>query len=391
MRVRWWQASLLSLLVGTLGLATGNVVVEKCSLALMLLLLLALFTRLVRTGRVEGERRLSASVIPWGGALTQHFSLTNASRVRVTRARVIDYATLPEHPRGFVAALPGHRSITWSVTVPCRVRGRYQLGPVEVTTSDLLGLFPAVRQAEAETSVLVLPRWVPLVRCCFSLDGALPGDLPGTRRGEVPPAVAGVRAYQPGDSLARIHWRASARSGTLQSKQFDPEVQTTVWLGLDLDGQVPGEREELLVTATASVAVFALQQGSLQVGLVASGTGPLTLLPERGHRHRQRLLELLAEAHAGGNEPLGERLARLDRYLGPQHVLFLLTAQPAQRWLRGLEQMQQRGLAVRVIFVGPPDGDQAGWPVPQITLPVHLADPARSEELIAFLEEGGRA
>jgi uncharacterized protein (DUF58 family) len=340
---------------------------------------------------VEGERLISASIIPWGAAWTQHLSLTNVSRVRVPRARVIDHATLPDHPRGFVAALPGRRSISWSVTVPCRVRGRYQVGPVEVATSDLLGLFPVVRWVEAETSVLVLPRWVPLTRCYFSLDGSLPGDLPSVRRGEVPPAVAGVRAYQPGDSLARIHWHASARSGTRISKQFDPEVQATVWLAVDLDSQIATEAEELLVTATASLAVYALQQGTLRVGLVTSGAAPLTLLPERGRGHQQRLLELLAETHAGTRESLGERLTRLDRALGRQHVLFLLTATPPHGWAGWLERMQQRGIAARVVSVPPTQQDTAGWPAPHLTLPVHLADPARAEELIACLEDGSRA
>ncbi len=33
--------------------------------------------------------------------------------------------------------------------------------------------------------------------------------------------MAGVRPYQPGDPLARIHWRASARTGQLHSKVYE--------------------------------------------------------------------------------------------------------------------------------------------------------------------------
>ena len=39
---------------------------------------------------------------------------------------------------------------------------------------------------------------------------------------EDPTRINGVRAYQPGDPLNRIHWRATARTGTLHSKIYEP-------------------------------------------------------------------------------------------------------------------------------------------------------------------------
>jgi uncharacterized protein (DUF58 family) len=245
---------------------------------------------------------------------------------------------------------------------------------------------------EVGTSVLVLPRWVPLSTCCFALDGALPGDQPGHLRGEAPPAIAGVRAYQPGDSMARIHWTASARAGMLLTKQFDPEVQTTVWLALDLDGTVPEEAEELLVTAATSLGMYALQQAQLRVGLVASGAYPATLLPERGRGQQQRLQELLAEVHPGQNAMLVEHFAQMDRHVSAKQVVILLTTRAPSEWTGWLEQLHHRGLVGRVVHV-PPQGLAAqagdGWPVPAVSLPLTLADPTHGEELVAYLEQGG--
>src|SRR5262249_43454102 len=160
------------------------------------------------------------------------------------------------------------RSVTWDVEIPCQQRGRYRLGPVETHMSDPLGLFPVSRLVGAASSILVLPRWVPLSRCALRLDGFLPGGARGRRRGECPPSFHSVREYAVGDNISAIHWPASARTGQLMTKLFDPEIQTTLWLALDLDGELPKEIEELLVTVVASLSVYGLHRANLRVGLL---------------------------------------------------------------------------------------------------------------------------
>lgn len=390
---------LLALPLGAFGVATQNATVEKGTLALMFVLLLGLGYRLLLSGEVRGERQVVASVVPWGGALIQTLTLTNSSRLRVPAARVIDHATLPAHPRGYVAALPGRRSLTWDVTVPCQTRGRYMLGPVEVTTSDPLHLFPTTRQVEAGSSVLVLPRWVLLTRSWFSLDGTMNGDQRGERRGESPPSIAGVRTYQPGDAMSRIHWVASARARTLLTKQFDPEVQTTLWLALDLEG-IAGpdayDTEELLVTACASLGMYALQQARVRVGLISSGAPPAVLLPEQGRGQQQRLQEVLADVHVSANAraqtTLIEQIAALDRHLAARHLIVLMTSRGPAMWNNWIERQQRRGLAVCVVHVrsgAQESSDVATWTTSRIEVPVALADPARHDDLVTYLEEGG--
>lgn len=400
--MRAWLVAALAAIMGLLGLATRNPALEKGALALIVLLAVGFAYRALLTGRVQALRQVATPVVPWGGAFTQQMTLTNAARLSVPTARVVDRATLPGHPRGFVAALPGRRSLTWDVRVPCRTRGRYTLGPVEINTGDPLRFFPATREVAGATSVLVLPRWVVLTQVPFSLDGALLGDQRGTLRGESPPSVAGIRTYQPGDALSRIHWAASARAGALLTKQFDPEVRTTLWLALDLDGQMSPDTEELLVTAATSLGMYALQQANLHVALVASGASAATLVPERGRGQQQRLQEMLAEVHAGTKATLVEQMARMDRHLAARHVVVLLTARPSQEWTRWLDHLHQRGIITRVVQVqAEPKGsahrtgeatqeeDASGWPVPHILLPGALADPARQDALALALEVGG--
>jgi uncharacterized protein (DUF58 family) len=436
--MRGLQLLLLGVFAELLGLATSNLPAKLIGLAAIVMVLLALGYRRLLSGRIRAVRAVSASVVNWGGVLLESVTIGNSSRLAAVGMRVVDGATLPQHARGYVTTLPARRTVTWNLAVPCQTRGRFQLGPLYVTTSDPLGLLPSERRVEPGQSVLVLPRYVPLTRCFFALDGLLPGTARGRARGEAPPTISGLRAYQPGDALARIHWRASARTGQLISKQFEPETQTTLWLALDLD-RMDGrgktaeqsafdprdlpEAEELLVTVAASLGVYALGHAGLNVGLIASGAHPVLLAPERGPGRQRRLLEALAEVQMGQQATLREYAARMEPRLAAQHTVVLLTARPASVWSGWLRRLMQRGIAVRVVAVAPnrtPDAletshardshardsagavaakraksddrqlgqleIESGWPVLSLVLPVALADHAYSEDLLCALE-----
>lgn len=385
--MRAWQAIVLAVFAATAGLATGSTPVQIAALALVAIILIGVIYRALLRGDVRSERAIGDPVVPWGDVFEQRITLTNSSRLPIPAIRVTDETTLPDHPHGYVTSLGAGKSVTWEVGVPCTARGRYVLGPVIAAMSDPLGLFPVERLLGARSSLLVLPRWVPLARSALKLDGFMPGEAKGRRRGDSPPAVVSVREYAEGDSVSSIHWPATARAGTLMTKLFDPEVQTTLWLALDLDGDLDADVEELIVTAAASLGIYGVRKANLRVGLVASGSVSATVPAERGRAHQYLLQEVLAEVHAGAGASLQDALAAIDRQLGPGQVLVLLTARGPGAWQAWLDRLGRRGVATRVVEVLPA-GDETlhGWPVPTIRLPVGVGDPAREGELAAALE-----
>jgi uncharacterized protein (DUF58 family) len=215
----------------------------------------------------------------------------------------------------------------------------------------------------------------------------MPGEARGRRRGESPPAVVSVREYAAGDSIAAIHWPASARAGQLMTKLFDPEIQTSLWLALDLDGALDPAVEELLVTTGTSLGLYGLRQSALRVGLVASGAVPAELPSERGRPQQYRLQEVLAEVHAGTDvgATLVDQLAKIDRQLGIGHVVVLLTQRGPDVWADWLQRLARRGVGTRVVYVAELP---MSWPVHSVHLTSSLADPARSDALVEALEHG---
>ncbi len=154
-------------------------------------------------------------------------------------------------------------------------RGYYQVGPLVLETGDLFGLHRRWRSAADPNFVLVYPEVVPLEG--YDVASRRPiGEVRMTHRlFEDPTRISGVRAYQAGDPLNRIHWRATARTGTLHSKVYEPSsiAGATILLEFNTTAYDPSHepyRSELAVTATASLA-NALYQMNQQVGLVTNG------------------------------------------------------------------------------------------------------------------------
>ena len=86
--------------------------------------------------------------------------------------------------------------------------------------------------------------------------------------------ISGIRQYQSGDPMRSIHWRATARTGELQCKQYQPTSVAGATLVVDFHRESNPDhhepiRTDLAATAAASIchSLLNLQQ---QFGLVSN-------------------------------------------------------------------------------------------------------------------------
>ena len=105
--------------------------------------------------------------------------------------------------------------------------------------------------------------------------------------------VAGIRPYQSGDPMNRVHWKISARTGKLSTRIFDGAGERS--LMIDLDEMVREDLESGLSAASGCI----LQAGreNLPVGMRDRG---LALPPASGRQNRLALLRRLALYESGG-------------------------------------------------------------------------------------------
>jgi uncharacterized protein (DUF58 family) len=174
-----------------------------------------------------------------------------------------------------IAMLRAGGTLEMRYQLECLGRGYYQVGPLVLESGDLFGLHRRHRVLTEPGYLLVYPRIVPVIG--YDLASRRPiGDVRLTHRlYEDPTRIAGVRRYEAGDPLNRVHWRATARTGMLHSKVHEPSTLSGASILLDFHEagyHSRGEpfRSELSVTAAASLANAVSEMGQ-QVGLVTNG------------------------------------------------------------------------------------------------------------------------
>lgn len=188
--------------------------------------------------------------------------------------------------------LGGHGQNVLLYQLTFAMRGYYQLGPLLIEGGDLFGLHRRFKVMTDPRYVLVYPKIVPLIG--YELSSRRPiGEIKMTHRlFEDPTRVAGVREYQRGDSFNRIHWKATARTGKLHSRIYDPSTVAGATLLLDFHrdmfpAQGEPHRSELAITTAASLANALCQMGQ-QIGLITNGRDAVDRIQEEGHKREFR-------------------------------------------------------------------------------------------------------
>ena len=222
----------------------------------------------------------SALPVPWvllEDMLPARALLDNRSRLRVRKKRLK------------IAMLGGNGQTTLRYEIEFKMRGYYQIGPLVLETGDLFGLHRRYVVGTDPHFVLVYPKVISLEG--YELASRRPlGEVRLTHRlFEDPTRIAGVRPYEVGDPLNRVHWRATARTGVFQSKAYEPSCIAGASILLDFhrggypEGREP-ERTDLAVTTAASLAHTLYQLGE-QVGLVSNGRDAADRIRTEGWAH----------------------------------------------------------------------------------------------------------
>ncbi|KAA0565415.1 DUF58 domain-containing protein [Bacillus sp. CH30_1T] len=109
----------------------------------------------------------------------------------------------------------------------------------------------------------------------------------------------GTRGYLQGDRFQDVHWKASARTGELQTKIFAPSTQNEWMIAINISDRFAiTSKLESIIKHTAYLMQLAVEQNisfSLVLNVRTPGVTPYYYLPPgTGRKHRQRGLELLA-------------------------------------------------------------------------------------------------
>jgi uncharacterized protein (DUF58 family) len=153
-------------------------------------------------------------------------------------------------------------------------RGVFEGAEVLQTTGAPFGLLRTSRRLHVPSDLVVTPGWVDLRSFPILEPSSFPSDLLHERaRTGAGEEFLGVREYRPGDPPRAVHWRSTARAGHLVVREFEEQVASRVALVLagEDTGTPPDSAFEMLVSALASIGMYALSTGHPLLAVRAVG------------------------------------------------------------------------------------------------------------------------
>jgi uncharacterized protein (DUF58 family) len=232
-------------------------------------------------------------------------------------------------------------------------------------TGDLLGIIRRSQMEVASEHIIVYPRVVPLQRLGLPTRSPLAVLPARSPLFEDPTRIMGVRDYQRGDSPRRIHWTATASTGRLLVKRYQPAIARETLICLNLDQADYGQRQrytatELAIVIAASIANHIIVMEGLPVGLVTEAWDPLleqrarfSLPPRTERAHLMSLLEVLARVQVAETTPFVDFLRQESVNLPWGATFTIITGRESEALFDTLVYLRRIGLAVTLILVQP--------------------------------------
>jgi uncharacterized protein (DUF58 family) len=259
------------------------------------------------------------------------------------------------------ASLRWYESIVWRYRLHCTARGAYRLGPAQIEGGDPFGFYRTVKDVAQRTSLIVYPRLLPLEELGLPPRHPL-GDLRARQLIRDPLRTIGVRDYHPDDPLKQVHWSATARTGALQTRIYEPTTSREVAIFLDLDSferywqGIDEEQVERLISAAATVAQAGLADG-YAVGLYVNGAPFefeqfVRLPPGRSPAQLERIMETLARLTPYSVTPMARLLRATAADLPWGATLLLISAIAPEGTRAALLRQRERGRDVAWLYLG---------------------------------------
>jgi uncharacterized protein (DUF58 family) len=215
-----------------------------------------------------------------------------------------------------IASLAPREKVTATYRITLHQRGRYQFGPLRVSTRFPLGLVWGHFTVYSFADLIVAPRLGRLTRTWAAL---LEADAAGDQRSQPQRGYAegdyyGLRPWQSGDSTRWIHWRSTAKTGVPTVRQFERQRNHDVALVLDPWLPIHARDQdriflELAVSLVATALADVASRGSGRIVCAVAGGAADCWAGPASSMFCHEVLSQLAELPASDGRTLPEAIA----------------------------------------------------------------------------------
>ncbi len=258
--------------------------------------------------RIANRRRVEPMRADAGEPVTVHLTITNRSALPTGSLMLED--RLPDRVSGrarFVLdSLRAHEARTVSYRIPGLGRGHYRVGPLRIRLTDPFHMIDITRSFTTTADFVVAPIVDPLGASEPPRSYDVGENAGSHSVGMHGADDASTREYRTGDDLRKIHWRSTARTGSLMVRLEERPWQGagTVILDLRAGAHVrtdPGGHADDRATDSLEWAVSAA--ASVGAHLIGAGRD-ISIATDPGSAERLRFAEVprLVDHLAGVSE-----------------------------------------------------------------------------------------
>lgn len=262
--------------------------------------------------------------------------------------------------RNDVISVRGFEKVRRKLRFCCTRRGVYHIEEAELVGNDYFLHRKYVEKKELHARLVVYPSFVGVKKILPVFEkgyGELSSRVPIF---EDPFENVGVREYRPGDSMSRINWKASAKTGhwQIRTSAYTSGEPTVVVLNLESPGTFANVRAMEENIRIAYSIIFYLDSQGIATTLVSNGSGGGQVAGNgRGYMAdvRRRLAEISYDIRTKTGADLLQQV--LKKASVNQHVFFISAAGKPDIQ-SGLVEFRKKGISVTwvaTIFDGEDD------------------------------------
>lgn len=379
---RLWLAG--AAIVALTGLLIGSQPLTLLGVLVLVTFLLTAGWNRFALSDLEHERQLSQPRALPGDLVDLTVRVTNRKPLPVpfvTIEEELPESLVPQNRETFRSGPIGRRSmrfetslkpferVEWTVPLLCTARGAHTIGPATLRSGDPFAFFGTKDERIDIDELLVYPEIHSLPNLGFPTDHPLGSTRIQRHLITDPLKIMGIRDYRPEDPFRTIHWKATARSTTLQVKQFEPVTSLTLavfinletfehyWEGIDLD------EVERAISIGASIVRWGeshgVSTGIYSNGVMSGSDQTLRIPPGLGAPHHDRSMAGLARLWVFSLHPFNRMLETETHRIPWGSTAVIITPSMNSQLAATMESMVARGRRTVLVPIG-------SWPIPNI-------------------------
>ncbi len=350
---------LIALTLLAIALSTGGAIYYLLFWTLMMIFLISLETALATLFTIRVRTSLQKSRAVRGETVSIRINLRRGSLLPVGQIELEVSSPSDDHAVGKIAVqLPPMKNKEYRYAMSCPHRGHYQMGVTRVYVTDIFSLFTFSRAIKGSTAtVSVVPRTETVSP--MAIESGDMGPQGQVRVSEDMASPSGVRTWQDGDHLKKVHWKLTMRKRELMVRTYEESARPDTLVLMDVS-PVSASRSQVMTIEdtmcdTAASAVLAQMTAGFPVRMPLSSSHPIEIsgqFPGDINQFLEALTDLKFDCPYSFDQVLMLEMRRLQRTGGVLLITARLTSAIADSALR------MRRLGVKV---------QLGWVAESVT------------------------